>query len=108
MNVLTPIYNSIPPIQTIEQQRASKALDLEEMTVLENPGFLDVFRGIVVGAAQTQEQKTTDMLDLMLGNTDDIEGIQSNIAKAEIATDLLVTVKNTVVDSYNEIIKMSI
>ena len=44
----------------------------------------------------------------MLGDTDNLEQIQANITKAEIATDLLVNVKNAVVDAYNEIVKMSI
>ena len=44
----------------------------------------------------------------MLGDTDNLEEIQANIAKAEIATELLVTVKNAAVDAYNEIIKMSV
>ena len=44
----------------------------------------------------------------MLGDTENLEQIQANIAKAEIATELLVTVKNATVDAYNEIIRMSI
>ena len=31
-----------------------------------------------------------------------------NIAKAEISTELLVNIKNAVVDAYNEIMRMSI
>ena len=57
---------------------------------------------------ETNQQKQEDIIQLTLGNTDNLEQIQSNIAKAEIATDLLVTVKNAVVDAYGEIIRMSI
>ena len=48
------------------------------------------------------------MLNLMLGNTDNIEQLQINLTKAEISTELLVNVKNAVVDAYNEIMRMSI
>jgi flagellar hook-basal body complex protein FliE len=74
----------------------------------ENPTFADVFSDIINTAVDANAQKSQDMIDVMLGNTDDIEGIQMNIAKAEVATELLVTVKNSVVDAYNEIIRMQI
>ena len=59
-------------------------------------------------AAEAQAQKSEDMLNIMLGDTDSIEQLQINIAKAEIATELLVNVKNAAVDAYNEIMRMSI
>ena len=48
------------------------------------------------------------MLNIMLGNTEGLETIQMNIAKAEISTELLVNIKNAAVDAYNEIMRMSI
>ncbi len=48
------------------------------------------------------------MMKIMLGDTDNLEEIQMNIAKAEISTELLVNIKNAVVDAYNEIMRMSI
>ena len=59
-------------------------------------------------AAEAQAQKSEDMLNLMLGNTDNLEQLQINLTKAEISTELLVNVKNAVVDAYNEIMRMSI
>ncbi|MDR1754486.1 MAG: flagellar hook-basal body complex protein FliE [Eubacterium sp.] len=111
--MLTPIYNSIMPIETLEQQRIARENALEktlaeQKAVTGSPSFLDVFKNIAGDAVDTQRQKTEDIINVMLGNSDDIEGMQANIAKAEVATDLLVTVKNTVVEAYNEIIKMSI
>ena len=59
-------------------------------------------------AEEAQAAKSEDMLNIMLGDTDSIEQLQINIAKAEIATELLVNVKNAAVDAYNEIMRMSI
>ena len=70
--------------------------------------FLDAMAGLWNQAAEAQAQKSEDMLNLMLGNTDNLEQLQINIAKAEISTELLVNVKNAVVDAYNEIMRMSI
>ena len=49
-----------------------------------------------------------DAIDLMLGNIDDIAQVQSNITKAGIAVDLLVTVKNEALSAYNTIINMQV
>jgi flagellar hook-basal body complex protein FliE len=72
------------------------------------PTFLDVYKNILGEAAGTQSQKAADMLDLMLGDVDDLERIQSNITKAQISLELLVNVRNVTLEAYNEIIKMSI
>jgi flagellar hook-basal body complex protein FliE len=73
-----------------------------------SPHFLDVFKSIVGDAQATQAQKSQDMLDLMLGNVDDLERIQSNITKAQISLEMLTNTRNAVLEAYNEIIKMSI
>jgi len=106
--VVTPINGRSVPLETITNARKTSEIDFEPVLESSSPTFLDVFNGIVNDAVETNAQKTQDMYDLMLGNTDDVELIQTNIAKAQIAMDLLVTVKNSLVDSYNEIIKMQI
>lgn len=73
-----------------------------------SPSFLDVFSSIFNDAVVTNEIQQADRIRLMLGEVDDIAEVQLNMRKAEFATDLLVTVRNTVLDSYNEIIRMQI
>ena len=70
--------------------------------------FLDALTGLWDQAAEAQAQKSEDMMNIMLGNTEGLETIQMNIAKAEISTELLVNIKNAAVDAYNEIMRMSI
>ena len=73
------------------------------------PGtFLDALRSVWDQAAEAQAAKSEDMVNIMLGDTQSIEKLQTNIAKAELATELLVTVKNAAVDAYNEIMRMSV
>ncbi|MDE6725861.1 MAG: flagellar hook-basal body complex protein FliE [Ruminiclostridium sp.] len=103
---IVPMSSAISPLESV-----SKVFDREDNVQNESvaaPSFLDVFKGIYTNAVEANQQKQDDIIQLMLGNIDNIEEVQANIHKAEIATDLLVTVKNTVVDTYNEIIKMSI
>ena len=70
--------------------------------------FLDALTGLWDQAAEAQAQKSEDMMKIMLGDTDNLEEIQMNLTKAEISTELLVNIKNAVVDAYNEIMRMSI
>lgn len=70
--------------------------------------FLDIFKGMVDNVVETNEQVDRDAIDLMLGNIDDIAQVQSNITKASIAVDLLVTVKNEALSAYNTIINMQV
>ena len=104
---ITPLSPFISPIQeqeSIFKQNESK----NEEAKVKQPTFLDVFSNIYTEAVQTQQQKSEDMVRLMLGDVDDIEQIQLNLNKAEIATSLFINVKNSIVDTYNEIAKMNI
>ena len=70
--------------------------------------FLDIFKGMVQNVIETNKQVDQDAIDLMLGNIDDLATVQANITKANIAVDLLVSVKNEIISSYNSIINMQI
>lgn len=89
-----------------------KMLQMEEtngvVAAPEHVSFLDIFKGMVNNVIETDEQVQQDKIDLMLGNIDDLATVQANLTKANIAVDLLVSVKNEVVSSYNNIINMQI
>ncbi len=75
---------------------------------IEEASFLDIFKGLVNNVVETNEQVDRDAIDLMLGNIDDLAQVQSNIEKAAVAVDLLVTVKNEALSAYNTIINMQV
>jgi len=97
----------VTPLESVSRAFGEYDEEVVEQGVA-SPTFVDVFKKIFNDAVDTNAQKQEDIFQLMLGDTDNLEQIQANIQKAEIATDLLVNVKNSVVDAYNEIIKMSI
>ena len=105
---IVPISSAISPLESVSRVFDEEYGPSENEEKVSSPSFLDVFAGIFNNAVETNQQKQEDIIQLVLGNTDNLEEIQANISKAEIATELLVSVKNAVVDSYNEIIKMSI
>ena len=107
---IVPMSTVINPLESVSQ--AFEVNNTQENTAageaVSAPSFMDIFSGIYNNAVEANAQKQEDIVQLMLGDTDNLEEIQANIAKAEIATELLVTVKNAAVDAYNEIIKMSV
>ncbi len=103
MNALTrmkPIYSMTPMCE--DPKKKTYAVDANEAS------FLDIFKGMVDNVVETNEQVDRDAIDLMLGNIDDLAQVQSNITKAGIAVDLLVTVKNEALSAYNTIINMQV
>ena len=104
---IVPMSTAINPLESVTNAFETEK-PAEEAKGGEAPGFFDIFSGIFNNAVEANEQKQKDIVQLMLGDTENLEQIQANIAKAEIATELLVTVKNATVDAYNEIIRMSI
>lgn len=85
-----------------DSKKKTYAVDANEAS------FLDIFKGMVDNVVETNEQVDRDAIDLMLGNIDDLAQVQSNITKAGIAVDLLVTVKNEALSAYNTIINMQV
>ena len=105
----TPLgtLTEMKPMEAMTPMGADKSKTQYAMNV-EDASFLDVFRGMVDNVVETNEQVDRDAIDLMLGNIDDLTQVQSNITKAAVAVELLVTVKNEALSAYNTIINMQV
>ena len=103
---MSPVIHTIP---AVDRAFGTPAPARTEETGQPFTGtFLEALMDVWNQAGEAQAAKSADMAKIMLGDTDSIESLQINIAKAEIATELLVNIKNTVVDAYNELMRMSI
>ena len=109
---ISPLFGLNPLEELQPMEKMDKMLPIGATSVpvvdTENVSFLDIFRGLVTNAIETNEQVDRDAIDLMLGNIDNIAEMQANIEKANTAVDVLVTVKNEVLSAYNTIINMQI
>ncbi len=106
---MSPNIHTIPAVDKAFNSAPAEAAEPAKTGELPETGtFLDALTGLWNQAAEAQAQKSEDMMNIMLGDTESLEKVQMNIAKAEVATELLVNVKNAVVDAYNEIMRMSI
>ena len=105
---IVPISSVVTPLESVSRVFDQTEEAAENTGSVNPPTFFDVFKEIFNNAVDANQQKQEDILQLMLGDTDNLEQVMANISKAEIATELLVNVKNAVVDAYKEIIQMSI
>ncbi len=70
--------------------------------------FHDMFAGAVSNLEELNAIKNQDAIALSLGNIDDIGAMQVNSQKAEVALQMLVQMRNRVLESYQEIMRISI
>ncbi|MCM1333789.1 MAG: flagellar hook-basal body complex protein FliE [Bacteroides sp.] len=104
---IVPLSSTITPLESVERAFAPKD-NAVAAAQTDEPTFLDAILGLWTNAEEAQAVRNQDMINLMLGDTDSLEQVQMNIAKAQIATELFVNVKNAAVDAYNQIMQMSI
>ena len=101
-------YNTLEKMEPMKDMIGMNANEVNLAVNVEKASFLDIFRGMVQNVIETNEQVDRDAIDLMLGNIDNLAEVQANIEKANMAVEMLVTVKNEVVSAYNSIINMQV
>lgn len=97
-------------MERMEPMQRMVPMGEEKVPVIDtdSASFLDIFKGMINNVVETNEQVDRDAIDLMLGDIDDLATVNANIEKANTAVDLLVSVKNELVSTYNSIINMQI
>lgn len=78
-----------------------------EKTAPSSP-FRDMFTGAVSNLEELNAIKDQDAIALSLGNIDDIGAMQVNSQKADVALQLLIQMRNRVLESYQEITRLSV
>ncbi|HEX2939309.1 MAG TPA: flagellar hook-basal body complex protein FliE [Ruminiclostridium sp.] len=70
--------------------------------------FKDIYDGLVGNVNTTNEAFEGDMVKAAEGELDNPHQLLIDSSKANIALQLLLTVRNNALDAYNEVIKMSV
>jgi flagellar hook-basal body complex protein FliE len=70
--------------------------------------FLDVFKQALQNVEDTQKVSEEDSIKVALGEVDDLHTVKVNLAKAQMALDVLVSMRNTALDAYKEVMSMTI
>lgn len=99
---------NIVPISTGAGITPFKSAFAAEKVAPEGNSFQNMFSDAVSNLEELNEIKKQDGIALSLGNLDDIGQMQINSEKAEVALQLLVQMRNKVIDSYQEIMRINV
>jgi len=70
--------------------------------------FADILTESLGTAGVTDSVDKSSMLQLMMGEADDLSGLLIDAQKAELALQLALQIRNKVIDAYNEVMRMSV
>lgn len=76
--------------------------------VHEGVPFSNMFRDALASVNETHEVSRQDTMNLAMGEIDDIAAMNVNAARANLAFDLLVQMRNRVLEAYQEMMRMSV
>ncbi len=109
MSPIVPLDSSkdkiaqMKPIGTISSNSVEETADEEQ-----GASFIDVFKEAYQNVEETKKISNEDNAKLALGEIDDLSEISMNTQKAQIALQTFVTLKNSAVEAYKEIMQMTV
>ena len=75
---------------------------------VEGKSFQDVFKEAINQVNELQLDANSAARDLVSGETENVTEVMNQVKKAEIAFDLLMQIRNRLIDAYEEINRMRI
>lgn len=99
--------NTINPIQRIQTLAELQTATPKVGGANETP-FKDVFAGAIKNVIETDNAVTKGVEMLASGQTDDPSGLMIDTNKAQLAISMLVQIRNKALDSYNEVMRISL
>jgi flagellar hook-basal body complex protein FliE len=97
-------------IDPIRMQMLSNLTGAERTSPLSSTGasFESMLKNSVAQISDTEAAVRSDVVKLSTGNTDSLHNVSINSAKAELAVQTMVTVRNKALDAYNEIMRITL
>ena len=71
-----------------------------------NPAGENLFEKLLVHANEDQLRSEQAIGDLVTGKSDDVQQVVMQVAKSEMSFQLFMEVRNQVIESYNELMRM--
>ena len=99
MNSIIPISANMPPIGGVKNNPAQTEAA---------KGFTDYLKDAVNNIEELDRIKSEDAYLLSIGELDDIAAMQINGQKFDVAVQMMVQMRNRLMDSYSEIMRMNI
>ncbi len=97
---------SLEPIQRLKPiDSLNRNNDLDKTNGL---GFKEMLQDVIQNVKETEAATKIDAYNLSIGNMDDLHNMMINAAKAEIALQTMVQIRNKILDAYSEIMRINI
>lgn len=73
-----------------------------------NTEFSDIFKDALNQTEQTEAASNNSMVGLLTGESDDLHSVMIQAEKADLALKLTIQIRNKILDSYSEIMRMQV
>lgn len=104
--VSTQFITPIKPWESIGVSNTKQA-EVQE-NISEAPLFADVFQNVLDQVYTTQRDVENKQYLLSTGQLDDVHSLPIAEAKAALSVDILISLRNKALESYNELMKISV
>lgn len=71
-------------------------------------GFREIFQGVIQNVEETEAVTKMDAYNLSIGNMDDMHTMIINAAKADVALQTMVQLRNKILDAYTEVMRTNL
>lgn len=96
------------PIQLMQPIQGIGTLHKPERTAQPNSSFADIFSNAYNDAEEKMKNLEHQQYLLATGQIDDAHTVPIAASQAQLATDLLVQLRNKAIESYNELIRIAV
>ena len=84
------------------------AIDVDPVNRITAPGFAEMFVKFIKGVDRKKKVAASEVQDLILGKSDNIHEAMVKVQEAGVAFNLMIQVRNKLVDSYKELMRMQV
>ncbi len=101
MDMSTQFIVPIQNITTLQEQNAVSSKSSDNT-------FTNIFESAISGVKETQAELDVQQYLLATGEIDDPHNVTIAAANAQLSVDLLVQIRNSAIEAYNELIKTNL
>lgn len=105
---MTEAFNPIKTWGSLEEMRAQRGQRGQQMQNGEASVFQSIFQNVISDVYSTQADVEQKQYLMATGQLDDAHSLPIAEAKAQISLDLLISLRNKAMESYNELLKMNV
>lgn len=83
-------------------------IDVDPVNRVTAPGFADMFERFIKGVDSKKKIAKNEVQDLILGKSDNVHEAMVKVQEAGVAFNLMIQVRNKLVESYKELMRMQV